>query len=571
MKGYTIVIGQYQDELKSDDARKRLNAIEHLLDIAKALGNDRTKNELWPFLRELLDDEEENLCALAKSLYEQVKFIGGNEAIKLAFLNYEFLFGNEDSSVRNISLEYIEKLVNENGIKDDELYSMAKRLSNSDNHAARNSATMLYCKQSNNFSSSKYKEMLSHLNNSVSSDIPIVRKTTAIYLKFLLKQVTKLESETISLQKAQIKDDLDTVKIFAIESLMAKSYENKTFMNVIWPIIKPCFEENSWRVKYTLVANIGDIVASTGKENTKKMILPYYAKFLVDNEYELKNIAAKNIRIIVKYLESDDIINKIVPIIKSIVSDEHAYVRASLASSQLSLAPVLGKKATNEHILGFFLTLQRDDSPDVRINIFKTFHELTQVLPATTLIQSVLPVFQDLGNDKNWHVRAQTVETLQQFEKELGEDFINDKAILKLLVDRLQDKVFGVREATINTIKKMCQKSGSSWCEKQAQPLIMNFQTNPNYLYRLNYCFGLSALAGFLNASALAKVQSAILSMAGDDKVPNVRYNAIKTIRELQKNVKDRNFDEKAKKVYKDLSSDKDRDVSQIATKFQNS
>ena len=47
----------------------------------------------------------------------------------------------------------------------------------------------------------------------------------------------------------------------------------------------------------------------------------------MDTEYELKNIAAANLRIIVKYLESDDIINKITPIIKSIVSDEHAYVR----------------------------------------------------------------------------------------------------------------------------------------------------------------------------------------------------------------------------------------------------
>ena len=45
MKGYTIVIGQYLDELKSDDAKKRLNAVEHLLDIAKALGTERTKNE----------------------------------------------------------------------------------------------------------------------------------------------------------------------------------------------------------------------------------------------------------------------------------------------------------------------------------------------------------------------------------------------------------------------------------------------------------------------------------------------------------------------------------------------
>lgn len=71
-------------------------------------------------------------------------------------------------------------------------------------------------------------------------------------------------------------------------------------------------------------------MASAGKDNVKKLILPYYAKFLVDNEYELKNIAAQNLRIIVKFLESDDIINKIVPIIKSIVSDEHAYVRGKI-------------------------------------------------------------------------------------------------------------------------------------------------------------------------------------------------------------------------------------------------
>jgi len=246
--------------------------------------------------------------------------------------------------------------------------------------------------------------------------------------------------------------------MFAVESILFKSFENKTFMSLIWPILKPTFEEQSWRVKYAVVGSIGEICASAGKENVKKLILPYYAKFLVDTEYELKNIAAANLRIIVKYLESDDIINKITPIIKSIVSDEHSYVRASLASSLLSLAPVLGKKNTNEHILGLFLTLLRDDSPEVRINIFKTFHELTQVLPASTLIQSVLPVFLDLGNDKNWCVRVQTVETLLLFEKELGEDFINDKSILRLLGDRLTDRVYAVREATINTLKKMCQK-----------------------------------------------------------------------------------------------------------------
>jgi serine/threonine-protein phosphatase 2A regulatory subunit A len=51
MKGYTIIIGQYLDELKSDDSKKRLNSVEHLLDIAKTLGPQRTKDELLPFLK----------------------------------------------------------------------------------------------------------------------------------------------------------------------------------------------------------------------------------------------------------------------------------------------------------------------------------------------------------------------------------------------------------------------------------------------------------------------------------------------------------------------------------------
>lgn len=40
----------------------------------------------------------------------------------------------------------MEKLVQEYGIKDDELYNMAKRLANSDNYASKMSAIMLYCK-----------------------------------------------------------------------------------------------------------------------------------------------------------------------------------------------------------------------------------------------------------------------------------------------------------------------------------------------------------------------------------------------------------------------------------------
>ena len=38
------------DELKSDDIKKRINSIKHLTIIASALGPERTRAELIPFI-----------------------------------------------------------------------------------------------------------------------------------------------------------------------------------------------------------------------------------------------------------------------------------------------------------------------------------------------------------------------------------------------------------------------------------------------------------------------------------------------------------------------------------------
>ncbi|XP_065920577.1 serine/threonine-protein phosphatase 2A 65 kDa regulatory subunit A alpha isoform-like [Dysidea avara] len=63
------------DELRNEDVQLRLNSIRKLSTIALALGDERTRTELLPFLTDTLDDDDEVLWALA----EQVK------ALVLAF------------------------------------------------------------------------------------------------------------------------------------------------------------------------------------------------------------------------------------------------------------------------------------------------------------------------------------------------------------------------------------------------------------------------------------------------------------------------------------------------------
>ena len=47
------------DELRNDDIQNRLNSIRKLSTIALALGEERTRSELIPFLTDTIYDEDE--------------------------------------------------------------------------------------------------------------------------------------------------------------------------------------------------------------------------------------------------------------------------------------------------------------------------------------------------------------------------------------------------------------------------------------------------------------------------------------------------------------------------------
>jgi serine/threonine-protein phosphatase 2A regulatory subunit A len=55
-------------------------------------------------------------------------------------------------------------------------------------------------------------------------------------------------------------------------------------------------------------------------------------------------------------------------------------VRSALSENLLAICPIIEKAYTNEHILPIFLALLRDESSDVRLNLFKRLEDLNKVL-----------------------------------------------------------------------------------------------------------------------------------------------------------------------------------------------
>jgi hypothetical protein len=104
-------------------------------------------------------------------------------------------------------------------------------------------------------------------------------------------------------------------------------------------------------------------------------------------------------------------------------------------------------------------------------------------------------VLEDARQDtKNWKSREKVIDCILNFEKELGQEFINDPRIIRLLTDSLSDRAFAVRQKAIDCIRRLAERLGGRWAEKYVLPKVMEFVNNTNYLYRQNALFGVKVV-----------------------------------------------------------------------------
>ena len=86
--------------LRGDDITGRVTAARKLHSIAAALGPERTRDELLPFLSDGVDDEDEVLEAVAISLGKLVPYVGGARYAASLLPTLELLLAVEEGVVR---------------------------------------------------------------------------------------------------------------------------------------------------------------------------------------------------------------------------------------------------------------------------------------------------------------------------------------------------------------------------------------------------------------------------------------------------------------------------------------
>ncbi|CAI7592326.1 unnamed protein product [Penicillium bialowiezense] len=524
------------DELKHDDVLLRLNAIHRLSTIALALGPDRTREELIPFLDDSVEDEDEVLTALSEELGNFTEYVGGPEHGHVLLSPLENLAAIEEPLVREKAVESLNKVceqLSESQVEE-HFVPLVLRLSKADWFTSKVSATGLYSTPYKKATPALQQSLRQHFGALVHDETPMVRRQAANNLAKFVKEMdskTVIE-EIIPLFQYLASDDQDSVRLLTVDILIAIAEEipkeQQPSHGVLLTSLRSLFEDKSWRVRYMVADRYEKIAKAVHEEVVTRDMVPAFVKLLKDTEAEVRTAIAGQIPGFCQLIDRETLLNEIMTSVEDLVSDPSQHVRASLGTQISGLAPILGKEETISHLLPMFLQMLKDEFPDVRLHIISKLEQVNKVIGIQLLSQSLLPAIVQLAEDKQWRVRLAIIEYIPLLASQLGVEFF-DEQLSDLCMGWLGDTVFSIREAATENLKKLTEVFGVEWSKSSIIPKVMAMGQHPNYLYRMTTCFAVSTLTPVVTLEIIENSLLPILERLVTDEIPNIRFNVAKS------------------------------------------
>lgn len=565
------------DELKHDDIALRVNAIRRISTIALALGPERTRDELIPFLDENVEDEDELLAIHAEELGGFIDLVGGPEYAHIILNPLENLATVEETVVRTKAVESLCKICHAFSSEqvEEHFVPLIKRLAGGNWFTNRTSCCGLFAGAYTK-SSPPVQEELRKLYSSLCQDeTPMVRRAAATHLPAFARCVDKehIVTEVLAMFNHLSSDEQDSVRLLTVEPLVAiaEAFSPDECQTHLATTMHNLCSDRSWRVRYMVAQNFVALSKAVGDHLVKEELMSVFNFLIRDNEAEVRTAAASQIPGFGEVIGIEAIVSQILPNLQSLAVDTSQQVRSALASNISGLAPLLGKELTIEQLLPLFLRLLKDDFPEVRLNIISRLEQVNKIIGVELLSQSLLPAIVELAEDKSWRIRLAIIEYIPLLATQLGVGFFDEK-LGNLCMSWLGDSVFSIREAATVNLKKLTEAFGAEWAKTNILPKILHMSSHPNHLYRMTTIFAITTIAPSTNPGVVKDlILPAVISLASDP-IPNIRFNAAKSLQSLIPVLKQSDetktlVDQQIKGVLEKLSQDSDMDVQFYANK----
>lgn len=538
------------DELKNEDIQLRLNSIRRLSTIAVALGAERTRCELVPFLNDSIDDEDEVLLAMAEELGKFVPYVGGPQHASCLIPPLETLCTIEEASVRERAVASLNSVAA--ALSAEHLLAhfvpLVKRLATADWFTSRISACALFTVAYPRVPNATRAELRSSFKSLCRDDTPMVRRAASSALGGFAAVLEKelVKSELLPLFVALSSDEQDSVRLLAIENCVAlgKLLQAEDAHSAVLPATRSAASDKSWRVRYCVAEQLVVLADALGQQVAHTELVPAFVKLLRDHEPEVRTAAAFQVTAVCERLTGTTpegggegagaaglvpVLQQVMPCVQELCSDSSQHVRAAMASVIMGLAPVLGKGHTIELLLPLVLQLLRDEYPEVRLNVISRLHAVNSVIGVELLAQSLLPAVVQLAEDRQWRVRLAIIEYVPLLAQQLGVQLF-DSELASLCTSWLADCVCTIRHVAIANLKKLIAVFGAEWAQRRLLPEVTSAGPGAPFHKRMTALITANLIADSLPTDMVVGTLLPLALELAKDPVANVRFNAAKTL-----------------------------------------
>ena len=560
------------DDLVSLDPKRQCKAVKNINKVQSDIPPEKFRKEFLPFLLKCVNEEEDEvLQEILKVIRDIFSCMGGKKYLKDLFPLIELILHTGDPNIRKETIVCFRHLID----KQDEFSDVEKELLETIQNLA-NSEDPSHEIGFISFTSEFFGDFKEKNRNQIFSIFKKFTEKTSqgklikIELSANLSKLSKFlnKNDFIEIFAILMNEKCDAVRFNLVRALGNLKEKSKLdgYESFIGETITKFSEDESWRVRLMLAKHIEEILELINKIQSnypeiKNIILKAFLKLLQDVEGEVRSMACQKLDDISEYLCKEEEFDKILSSLKDLKSDSLPYVRSSLASNILSIAPIIGSKKTNEYIFPIFLDLIKDEDHDIRMVIIKNLDKLNEVVNIDKFVQGIIPSLIEISDNNNWRVRNQVQEIVPVLARIVNKKLFLEN-IMPICIKWLTDPVYAIRQNTCKIMKRLYDIFKGEEFEKKLLSKLSPMAKSDSYLIRITVVMLIKEfLVDEYELEFMEKKLFPFIVKLADDKIPNVRQTCSVVIKKLVRLSKNKDVIKECKSMIDELKRDRDLEV----------
>ena len=539
----------FKTEIRADDLSVRIDCIQHMDVIARAMGKNQALSTLVPLIAECVkghfcSDDDELLLSFAKYLPEIVPFLPDGTGASALVPILESLASQDETVIRESAVESLGRIAATNAsVCVSACFPALMRLYKAEWFSSKISASGLSPFVYPHVPEDSKAQIRSLFIACANDETPMVKRAAAFNLYRMVSVVEKpfAISELLPVYHTLACDETqDSVR----SSCVAASISFCRILNeseaelYVRDTVAALATDKSWRVRLAVVKVYAELCRCMGRESTVSHLLEPLVALMKDQEPDVRKAAVVAFQSTASLLSASLVVTHFVPLFPVIGKDPVQQVRSALSECISPLARTLGPEFTLAHILPLLMESARDDHPTIRYNATNSIGSICAELKDNeAVVSQLVTLLHSQSQDANWRTRLAVLQQVPALCRLFGKELYESK-LESLFLSFFGDSVHAVRDAISTEIGALVAQIGEEWTKSHFVPQILTLYSESNsYSSRVAILQTIPQLASVLSdPEDVKRLLLPTLVQGCKDSVPNVRFIACSVTERLCSN-----------------------------------